>query len=548
MFRNIYAILVFLVLASLSASAYGQSAQIQGQVVDASGAGIPKALVRVVDQQTSTERKTETNGAGQYIAPGLIPSSYKIIVEAPGFSTAISNLITLNVAQNAVLDFKLTIGAASSEVVVTADNLGVNTTDGSVSTVIDRQFVENLPLNGRSFQSLLYLSPGVTQNVTSSNNSLSQGQFVVNGQRGDANYWMVDGVSANVGMSLNIPGASLSGAVGGGNVLGGTSALVSVDALQEFRIETSTFSPEFGRLPGGQISIQTRSGTNKFHGTLFDFLRNADLDATDWFAKHNGLPKAGEIQNDFGGVLGGPIIKDKTFFFFSAEGLRVTQPQTYVGTVPDLAARAAAVSTMRPYFNAYPVPTPGAVDTSLDSGIVPYSASYSNPARADAYSLRVDHQLLKRLNIFARYSHAPSQLTQRGSGSNTPNIFANIKSVTKTATVGATWAKSAQIANELRYNYSVAGGTNSFGSDNFGGGTAFPSTDIFANGLSFANAGNRKPPQAGLSVCSRPGVRDSTIHGGAFGQYGQRAGPLPAATSPIMKSEVLIGRWRIRTS
>jgi hypothetical protein len=483
MYRYVNTLLLSCVCLGLASFAYGQDAQIQGRVSDPSGALIAKAMVRVVDQQTGIERKTATNDSGQYTLPGLTPSLYQIFVQAAGFSTAGSSAITLNVGQIAVLDFTLHVGSGSEVVTVSASDLGMNTTDGSVSTVIDRQFVENLPLNGRSFQSLLYLTPGITPNQASANSPYSQGQFVVNGQRGDANYWMVDGVSANIGVDLTVPGAGVSGAIGATNALGGTSALVSVDALQEFRVQTSVYAPEFGRSPGGQISIQTRSGTNQFHGTLFNYLRNGDLDATDWFADHNQLAKPLEIQNDFGGVVGGPIFKDKTFFFFSAEALRLILPQTFVGTVPDLASRAAGIPAVQPYLNMYPVPQPGAA--AAGDGYVAYSATYSEPASADAYSLRIDHQLTRDLNVFARYNYAPSNDKLRGSNITAANTLSSTSLVTKTATVGATWAPSLHLINDLRFNYSVSGGSSSNIQDSFGGGSPFPATNLFPTGSGY---------------------------------------------------------------
>jgi hypothetical protein len=171
-----------------------------------------------------------------------------------------------------------------------------------------------------------------------------QGQFSVNGQRADANYFTVDGVSANFGVTGYGPLVQTAGgALPALSALGGTNSLVSVDAMQEFRIQTSSFAPEFGRTPGGQISIVTRSGTNRFHGTLFEYFRNNVLDANDWFVNYDHLPKPEERQNDFGGVFGGPIIKDKTFFFFSYEGLRLRQPSTQETVVPD--SRIAAAGT-----------------------------------------------------------------------------------------------------------------------------------------------------------------------------------------------------------
>src|SRR5260370_38795325 len=143
-------------------------------------------------------------------------------------------------------------------------------------------------MNGRGFQTLIELTPGV---VLTPSNALDSGQFSINGQRTNSNYWMVDGVSANIGVNGNFePGSGVAGSVGGFTAQGGTNSLVSVDALQEFRIQTSTYAPEFGRTPGGQISIVTRSGTNQVHGTVFDYLRNDLFDANDWFANQQGQP------------------------------------------------------------------------------------------------------------------------------------------------------------------------------------------------------------------------------------------------------------------
>src|SRR6266852_1624956 len=177
-----------------------------------------------------------------------------------------------------------------------------------------------------------------------------------------------------------------------------TSSLVSVDALQEFRILTSTYAPAFGRTPGGQISIGTRSGTSQLHGTIFDYFRNDVLDANDWFANVNHLPKPKERQNDFGGTFSGPILKDKTFFFFSYEGLRLRLPQTALSTVPDVAARQNAAPGIQPFLNAYPLQSPNLPD-NLATGVAGIDASFSNAASLDAYSLRVDHKLSDRLTL-----------------------------------------------------------------------------------------------------------------------------------------------------
>jgi hypothetical protein len=161
-------------------------------------------------------------------------------------------------------NFRLDVGAVSDSITVKANAVNVNATDGTVSTLVDRTFADNLPLNGRSFQTLIMLMPGVVVTQTAFDD---QGQFSVNGQRADANYFTVDGVSANFGVNAYAPlMQSAGGALPALSALGGTNSLVSVDAMQEFRVQTSSFAPEFGRTPGGQISIVTRSGTNAFHG------------------------------------------------------------------------------------------------------------------------------------------------------------------------------------------------------------------------------------------------------------------------------------------
>jgi Carboxypeptidase regulatory-like domain/TonB dependent receptor len=485
--RRLIFTLCFTLLCTGAARA--QDATLSGSIADSTGAVVSQASVQLLNRDTGVTLNAESNSAGVYTFPFVKPGVYDITIQKAGFKTLKQVGATLNVAQNARIDFALEIGAETQSVEVKASSLEINTTDATVSTVVDRQFVENLPLNGRSFQGLLYMTPGVNLNAGGSATGAdgTAGQFVVNGQRASDNYWMVDGVSGNIGMIAATPGAGASGSIGATNSLGGTSALVSVDALQEFRIQTSTYAPEYGRTVGGQISIDTRSGTNQFHGLLFDYLRNTDLDASDWFADHYGLPKAAEIQNDFGGVFGGPIIKDKTFLFFSYEGLRVLQPRTDSSeTVPDLAARAAAVPAMQPFLNMYPKPLPGTVDTTPGSGVDPYYATFSLPSHADAYSLRVDHQLANNLRLFARYNQSPSGDTARGDGiADNDTIVSDY--MTKTATAGATWIASSHVVDDLRLNYSVSGGKVNTVADSFGGGTPMP-TFTFPSPFSYANA------------------------------------------------------------
>src|ERR1700723_1006669 len=251
--------MVSLVLAGCLA---GQSpnATINGLVLDATGGVIVGAEIRIANDATGVQYTGKTNGEGIYIVTNLPPGPYRLQVSKIGFKTLIKPDIILNVQDSLAINFTLLIGAASEIVTVNGGAPLLNTESGSVSTVIDHRFVENLPLNGRSFNALLQLTPGVVIAATSTYN---QGQFSIAGQRTSANNFLVDGVSANFGVSQFFGlGTSGTGSAQAFSALGGTSSLVSVEALQEFRVETSSFAPEFGRTPGGQVLLTTRAGSN----------------------------------------------------------------------------------------------------------------------------------------------------------------------------------------------------------------------------------------------------------------------------------------------
>jgi hypothetical protein len=482
-------VLVGLFAAILVASVFAQSptGSIGGIVFDADARTIPGADVIVVNDLTRVRYETKTNEAGIYAVPNLPPGPYRVQASKVGFKTLIKPDIILNVQDAITVNFTLPIGATSIAVTVEGGAPMIDTTDATVSTVVDRQFAENLPMNGRSFQTLIYLTPGVVATPT---NTLDNGQFSVNGQRPASNYWMVDGVSANIGVGVSAgssPGNGLGGAMGSFSALGGTNSLVSVDAMQEFRIQTSTYAPEFGRTPGAQISIATRSGANQFHGTAFDYFRNDALDANNWFADSVGLSKPRERQNDFGGTFSGPIVKEKTFFFFSYEGLRLRLPETTLSNVPDLAARQGAVSTIQPYMNVFPLPN-GTDNPS--TGVAAFNASYANPASLDAYSLRLDHRLGEKWSLFGRYNYSPSEFSDRSlaSGAGPLNDIQHVQITTQTGTAGATWNALPTVTNDLRFNYSWTAASSHYQTDGFGGAVPlavlpFPSPYTAKDGL-----------------------------------------------------------------
>ena len=354
-----------------------------------------------------------------------------------------------------------------------------------MSTLIGNRFVENLPLNGRSFSSLIDLTPGV---VLTQANFYDQGQFSVNGQRPDANYFLVDGVSANLGTAgsgTNL-GQSGAGQLPATSAFGGTSNLVSLDALEEFRIQTSTFAPEYGRTPGAQISVVTKSGTNTFHGTAFEYFRNDKLDANDWFANRGALARPELRQNDFGGVLGGAIRKDKLFFFGSYEGLAVRQPHVANTYEPSLSTRQNAPAALQPLLNAFPLPN----GPDLGNGTAAFSASYSDPSELNSSGIRLDYLPSQNVTIFGRYSDAPSSIVQRTGGTFQSN-YSNASHTnyrTQSLTLGSTQAPNPRLTNEFHFNYSRSRANSFYTLDNFGGATPPPSSVLYPSDASPQNA------------------------------------------------------------
>ncbi|MBS1851395.1 MAG: TonB-dependent receptor [Acidobacteria bacterium] len=496
-----------LLLLSLPALGQSPNGNINGLILDPTNRAIAGAEILAVNDVNGVQFATRTNGEGVYVLANLPPGPYRIQVSKAGFKTVIKPDITLNVQDALSINFTMPVGATLETVTVEGGAPLVDTESAAVSTVVNREFAENLPMNGRSFQTLIQLTPGV---VATPSNVFDPGQFSVNGQRTDANYWMVDGVSANIGVgvsSIGSAGVALGGTVGSFSAQGGTNSIASIDALQEFRIQTSGYAPEFGRTPGAQVSIVTRSGTNQFHGTAFDYLRNDALDANDWFASQAGLRKPEERQNDFGGTLGGPLRKNESFFFFSYEGLRLRLPQVGQTSVPGPSARQNAAVALQPFLNAYPVPN-GAEDPA--TGAAPFNASFSNSATLDAYSLRIDHHFNSKSMFFGRYNHSPSELVQRGVGLSLNTVGAT-RILTQTLTLGNTWAISPAVFNDLRFNYSRVNATGSYFLDDFGG----------ADPLSAVPIPDSVVADRALFIFSISGIANGGLAQGTNGQFTQ---------------------------
>ena len=441
------------------------------------GAILSGAAVTTTDVDTGITRNATTNSSGLFSFAGLNPGRYTVHVRHSDFADVEVTDITLNVADKRQLEIKLPVGTSQQTVTVNGGSETINTTDATVGVVIGRQFVEEIPLNGRSFGSLILLSPGALT-ASPQGNDFEQGSFSVNGQRTDGNNYMLDGASANIGGWMRGSSAVSAGMYGSVTALGTTQAITSVDALQEFRVATSTYSAEYGRSPGAQISFQSRSGTNAYHGTAFDYLRNAAFDANNWFNDYAtpAFPKPQERQNDFGGVLGGPLTvpkvysgKDRAFFFFSYEGLRLTQPTaatvfyvpsngTYnTATYPNPLyknLRANAPAALQSTLNAFPLPNCSVSQdeqcVDYGDGLSPYLFSAFAPSSIDAIMARVDFQPLPWLHVFARYSDTNSQDETYYSGG--PDSYL-LKGRTRAYLLGANSVFRASLTNELRLQY-----------------------------------------------------------------------------------------------
>lgn len=490
-------IFFFVVVCLVSASrivAQSPNGAISGVVFDPAGAIITGAQITAVNDATRVEYSAATNNDGIYVIANLPPGSYRIQVAKIGFKTLIKPDIILNVQDALAINFNLPVGAASETVTVTGGAPLINSENASVSTVVDRQFADNLPMNGRSFQTLITLTPGVITVPGAVNGD--QGEFSINGQRTEANYFTVDGVASNTGSSAESGGngGGVGGATPSETALGTTQSLVSVDDLQEFRINTSSYSAEYGRTPGGQIAFLTRSGTDDWHGSAYDYFRNAVLDANNWFSNEAGLAKTAERQNDFGGTLGGPMEvpgiydgKGKTFFFFSYEGMRLDVPQPALTTeVPDTFLRENAPSAVQPLLKAFPIengaddpncPPPGP-PVSGATCLASFTAAYSAPASLDATSIRIDQTFGDKLKVFGRFSDSPSSSTTRASNDLAQRATASVD--VKALTIGATSAVSAALSNDFRFNYTWNSNALIQSLDNFGGAQPVAPSGFFS--------------------------------------------------------------------
>ncbi|MBV8830222.1 MAG: TonB-dependent receptor [Acidobacteriaceae bacterium] len=419
-----------------------QNGVVSGTVKDASGATVPKATVTLVNQDTSTTQNQETGDAGNYTFTHVQPGSYRLESNAKGFKTFVQPNITVDVQQNVSIDPVLEVGQTSETVEVKAETPLLQPNTSSLGQVISNQQITQLPLSGRNTLSLIGLTAGAQPmgqfgGIPARTNAYNQGFFSTSGSQVVTNETLIDGVPANAAL-YNAP-----------------AYVPVVDTVQEFKVQTNSFSAEFGRTGGGVVNIVTKSGTNDLHGSLYDFLRNTHLDANNWFNNLNGIARPGEHTNQFGGAAGGPVIipgvyngRNKTFWFVNYEGLRDRHALTQTFTIPTLAQdrgdfsqtfnsahqlitiydplstrpnpsapgqyiRTPFANNMVPTSRLDPVamkaialyPAPNATGNPI-SGANNFFGSADVPNIEDQFSVRIDHTINERNRIFGRFAYA----------------------------------------------------------------------------------------------------------------------------------------------
>jgi hypothetical protein len=447
------------------AEAQVDRATLTGTVKDSTGAVIPNAAVTITGPQAPSA--TRTNSEGTYLVLSLVPGRYVVNAEAAGFQKS-SQAVILEIGQKARVDFTLGIGGATETVTVEGARRLLNTEQSSLGTVMDENKVAKLPLAIRNWDDLLALVPGVQgDRFTEQGGGTSFGRtggVNVHGVRAIQNNFLLDGVDNN-SISENVQELTTQ------------VSRPSVDAIQEFKVVTSPYSAEYGRSPGAAISVSTKSGTNDFHGTAYDFYRNQSLDSNDFFSKRANIAKPPNKQNQFGGNLGGPLAKDKAYFFADYEGTRITRGVTRITNVPTADQRNGIFAT------AIKDPTTGLnfANNTIPSGRIDPTAAailalvpLPNQAGANNFIRIADitdnnDRLLTRLdlhpspndNVFARYIYSNRKR-------NIPGAFGGILDGTgtsafgdqtiKTSGVVAGWTRifSPTVVNELRFNWQQA--------------------------------------------------------------------------------------------
>jgi len=486
-------ILVLLVISILCPTHLAaQLGGIVGSVSDPSGASIGGAVVRVTNTSTGLEWQTKTGLQGDYSLGLLPPGVYVVEATAAGFSPARASAVQLLVNATRRIDLQLTLVTVKENLHVEAVPPVVETETSEQGLVVGEQMISNLPLNGRDFLRLARLAPGVSG--ATDNPASPAGPFNVNGQRDLSNNILIDGINVNAGGSAN---GRISLAPGNDPAVGqsGSSvALVSVDAVSEFKVQTQMQTAEFGGFSGAVINVDTKSGSNELHGSGYEFLRNSDLDANNFFNNANGVSRTPSRNNFFGGTLGGPIRKDRTFFFVSFEGLRQRVGVNANARVPSLAARAEASPAIQNLIDEYPLPT----GPDNGDGTANYFATATNLVGETDFSGRLDHRFSGSDDFFARYSFSDSLSLLRSFYLNT---LSRNRSRLQSVSLSEVHRITTQLFNEARFGFVRSANISVGAADSFGGAEPIPlnaAGDAILPGIetfSLAFAESPSPPE-----------------------------------------------------
>jgi hypothetical protein len=439
-----FASIICMLSMFFSAAAHGQVAggTLSGTVTDPNGGGVPNASVVITNVATGVNREVTTNSNGFYTAVNLLPGAYQMKVTATGFNPEETTGIVMTVGAQQTLDVALHVGTISNRVEVTAETPAVQLTSSDISAVVNATTVRELPLNGRSWTDLAALQPGVstiqTQPTFSTgadrgNRGFGQ-QLTISGARPQQNNYRLDGVSLN-DYANGAPGSVLGGNLG-------------VDAIQEFSVLTSNYSAEYGKTSGGVVNAVTRSGTNDFHGSVYEFLRNSALDAKNYFESADA-PKAPFKRNQFGGALGGRIIPNRTFFFVDYEGIRQSKGIANVDFVPAPAARATVTDpAILKYLQLYPVPT--AAECAGQTDVCQHVFNGKQVVTENFVTTRVDHKFSDKDSLFGTYLY---DKTPYNSPDSFGNVGLNTLSARQIVAAEETHSFTTTFVNALRFGY-----------------------------------------------------------------------------------------------
>jgi len=421
---------------------------ISGVVRDRSGAVMPEVEVRIQNESTGAQQKVSSDENGQFVSAELTPGHYRVVLRRRGFRTVSYAGLTVQAGQIHSSNFVIDLLPLQQEVTVESSRDDTDPTANGVA--VTRHSTESaLPANGRDLHAYYAIVPGAILTPASSSDG---GQFTINGQRPNTNTVRVDGINANTGLGVSgLPGTYPGSSLPAMTAIGSTQSIASKEEIERTELRSSNFSPELGARPGAQILIETRSGSNDFHGSAFGLLRPRTLDSRDWFARRYQAPLEASSLNGYGTSLGGALIPNRTFFFLAFEKERVEDTAMQLMPVPSLSARAEANKGIALLLNAFPTPT----GPSLGAGTALASTPLEQQATVENYSARIDQIIGDKGRLFARYSNVPSRSLTQQLG----NINAGLRSIS--ATLGLTGTSRGAV-HDLRFNFSRATDTSSW--------------------------------------------------------------------------------------